>query len=187
MRLILDLFLTFMRIGGFTFGGGYAMIPMLEKECVEKKKWATSDELMDYYAIAQCTPGVIAINTATFIGYKVSGVIGSVAATIGVITPSWVIITIIALFLKNFASYEIVQHAVAGITIAVFALVFNAVIKLGKKAIKDKMSLILCVIITVLAIFTDISAFWLIIIAGVFGVIYTSIIMKSNNTKENTK
>ena len=106
MRELLDLFFTFARIGGLTFGGGYAMLPMLQKEVVERRGWATNEELMDYYAIGQCTPGIIAVNTATFIGNKTRGVVGGVVATLGVVFPSLVIITIIAAFISNFADLE---------------------------------------------------------------------------------
>ena len=105
MKTLIDLFFTFCRIGGLTFGGGYAMLPMIQKEIVEEKKWATEEEVLDYYAVGQCTPGIIAVNTATFIGYKVQGIIGAIVATLGVVFPSLIIITIIAALLKNFASY----------------------------------------------------------------------------------
>ena len=101
MKILLDLFLTFARIGGLTFGGGYAMLPLLQKEVVEVKHWSTEEELMDYYAIGQCTPGIIALNTATFIGYKNKGILGAIVASLGVVFPSLVIITIIYLFLKD--------------------------------------------------------------------------------------
>ncbi len=169
MNILADLFFTFMRIGGLTFGGGYAMLPMLQKEVVENKKWATEEELMDYYAIGQCTPGVIAINTATFIGTKIAGIPGAIFASLGVIFPSFVIITIIALFIRNFAEYEIVQHALAGITIAVFVLIADAVLKLSKKSITDIAGGIIALIVFAVAMFTDISAAWLVIGAGIAG------------------
>lgn len=134
----LDLFWTFCRIGGLTFGGGYAMLPMLQKEVVETKKWATEEEVMDYYAVGQCTPGVIAVNTATFIGYKHHGVLGAIVATAGVVFPSLVIIMILAAFLQSFAEFEIVQHAFNGIRVTVCVLVLNAVIKLWKGSVIDK-------------------------------------------------
>lgn len=171
MKLIVDLFLTFMRIGGLTFGGGYAMLPMLQKEVVEGKKWATEEELMDYYAIGQCTPGIIAVNTATFVGHKVAGVLGAIAATIGVIFPSWIIITIISLFIKNFAQYEVVQHALAGITCCVFALVLDAVIKLGKKSLKSAFAIVVCIIVFLVALLTNVSTFVIVIISGLAGLI----------------
>ena len=133
----LDMFLTFARIGGLTFGGGYAMLPILQREVVEKRGWATENELSDYYAIGQCTPGIIAVNVATFIGNKRRGILGSIVATLGVVFPSLIIITLIAAFLQNFADLEIVKHAFAGVRVGVCVLVFNAVVKLWKKAVID--------------------------------------------------
>ena len=104
---LFDLYISFFKIGLFTFGGGLAMIPMLEKEIVDKRNWCTTEEIMDYYAVGQCTPGIIAVNTATFVGYKYRGVLGGIMTTLGVITPSLLIITLIATFLKNFANNEI--------------------------------------------------------------------------------
>ena len=169
MNIFLDLFFTFMRIGGLTFGGGYAMLPMLQKEVVENKKWATEEELMDYYAIGQCTPGVIAINTATFIGTKIAGIPGAVAASVGVVFPSFVIITIIALFIRNFAEYEMVRHALSGITVAVFVLIVDAVLKLSKKSIIDKAGILIAAAVFLISLLTDISAAWLVIAAGILG------------------
>ena len=169
MNVFLDLFLTFARIGGLTFGGGYAMLPMLQAEVVEKKKWATEDELMDYYAIGQCTPGIIAVNTATFVGYRTKGVLGGIVATLGVIAPSLVIITVIAMFLQHFAEYTVVQHAYAGITICVCILILQAVLKLAKKSLADKFAVVLFAVILLLALFTDISSYILVVIAGIVG------------------
>ena len=132
MRELLDLFWTFARIGGLTFGGGYAMLPILQREVVEKRQWVSDEELMDYYAIGQCTPGIIAVNTATFVGQKTRGIIGGIIATLGVVFPSLVIITVIAAFMQNFADLEIVKNAFAGIRICVCVLILNAVIKLLK-------------------------------------------------------
>ena len=137
MKELLEMFIIFARIGGFTFGGGYAMLPMLEKEVVNNKHWATEEELMDYYAIGQCTPGIIAINTATFIGYKVKGIPGAIMATLGVIAPSLVIITVITAFISNFMDLWFVSSAFAGIRACVCVLIFDAVLKLGKKALVD--------------------------------------------------
>ena len=122
LKKLLDLFLTFARIGGLTFGGGYAMLPMLQKEVVENRGWATEEELADYFAIGQCTPGVIAVNTATFVGYREAGILGGVMATLGVIFPSLVIITIIAAFIRNFADLPVVKHAFSGIRVCVCVL-----------------------------------------------------------------
>lgn len=175
MKDLLDLFVIFMRIGGFTFGGGYAMLPLLQKEIVENKHWATEEELMDYYAIGQCTPGVIAVNTATFIGYRKKGIIGGIAATLGVITPSLFIIMIIAAFLKNFTDYTIVKDAFAGIRVCVCVLILNAVIKLGKKSIVDRICLLIFLVILILAVFTNISTAILVVAAGISGLLIKQI------------
>lgn len=136
MKELFDLFWTFCKIGALTFGGGYAMLPLIQREIVENKKWSTEKEILDYYAVGQCTPGVIAVNTATFIGYKLRGIIGGIVATLGVIFPSIVIILIIATFLQNFADLAIVQSAFAGIRVAVVALIITTVVKLIKSSIK---------------------------------------------------
>lgn len=138
MKKLWDMFLTFARIGGLTFGGGYAMLPMLQREVVEKQGWATEEELADYYAIGQCTPGIIAVNTATFVGYRQAGIIGGIFATLGVIFPSVVIITVIAAFLTNFAELKVIQYAFEGIRFCVCVLIFNAVQKLWKKSVIDQ-------------------------------------------------
>ena len=140
MNIYLDLFLTFARVGACTFGGGYAMLPILQREIVEKKGWATDEELTDYFAIGQCTPGVIAVNTATFIGHKLKGPLGGVSTTLGVVFPSLVIITLVAGFLSSFAQYPIVQHALAGVNACVVALIASSVLKLGKSTLKNKAS-----------------------------------------------
>ena len=131
------LFTAFMRIGAFTFGGGYAMLPMLERECVEKTGWVTHDELLDYFAIGQCTPGVIAVNTATFVGKKHRGFIGALVTTAGVVLPSFVIICVLTALLANFADIPVVKYALHGIRVAVGVLILNTVIKLVREKIKD--------------------------------------------------
>lgn len=177
MNDYIDLFWTFCRIGGLTFGGGYAMLPMLQKEVVETKKWATEEEVMDYYAVGQCTPGVIAVNTATFIGYKHHGILGAIVATAGVVFPSLVIIMILAAFLQTFAEFAIVQHAFNGIRVTVCVLVLNAVIKLWKGSIIDKVCLsivILTIIIGVLGslgLIINISPVFIVIAAAIVGLI----------------
>ena len=117
MKELLTLFLTFAKVGVMTFGGGYAMLPILQREIVENKGWATDEELTDYFAIGQCTPGVIAVNTATFIGRKQKGILGGIAATLGMVFPSLVIISILAGLIANFAHLAWVQHAFAGISV----------------------------------------------------------------------
>jgi len=148
VNIYFDLFFTFAKVGVCTFGGGYAMLPILQREVVEKKGWATDEELTDYFAVGQCTPGIIAVNTATFIGYKYKGIPGGVLATLGVVFPSLIIITAIAAFLSNFADIPVVQHALAGINAAVVALIASSVLKLGKTTLKSAaaIAIFLCVL-----------------------------------------
>ena len=141
MPLLLDLFCAFFRIGLFTFGGGYAMLPLLQREIVDKKHWATEEELLDYFAVGQCTPGVIAVNTATFVGFKEKKLSGAIFATLGIVSPSLVIITVIAALLSNFAHIAAVQNAFAGIRVAVCVLILNSIVKLWKKSVVDKLTL----------------------------------------------
>lgn len=171
MNLYLDLFLTFARIGGLTFGGGYAMLPMLQEEVVRKKGWATNEELMDYYAIGQCTPGIIAVNTATFVGNKYKGALGGIAATLGVVFPSLVIISVIAAFISNFAELAIVKNAFAGIRVCVVVLILNAVLKLAKSSVKDAVTLAIFLAVMLLSVFLDLTAVVFVIAAGVVGVV----------------
>ena len=171
MKTLIDLFFTFCRMGGLTFGGGYAMLPMIQKEIVEEKKWATEEEVLDYYAVGQCTPGIIAVNTATFIGYKVHGIIGAIVATLGVVFPSLIIITIIAALLKNFANYSIVQHAFSGIRVVVIALIVSAILKLAKTSIKNSTTLIIAIIAFILVAFVNLSPIYIVIAAACIGLI----------------
>ena len=173
MKKYLDLFLVFAKIGVMTFGGGYAMLPMLVRELIDNRGWTTNEELMDYFAVAQCTPGVIAVNTATFIGYKLYGNLGGIVATLGVVFPSLVIITTIAGVLTNFADIPAVKHAFAGVRVCVCVLIFNAVVKLWKGAIKDKTALVLFVVIFLLSVFLDVSPVVYVIACAVAGIFLT--------------
>lgn len=137
MNIYADLFLTFARIGVCTFGGGYAMLPILQRELVENRGWAREEDLADYYAVGQCTPGIIAVNTATFVGRAKAGVVGGVFATLGVVFPSVVIIVLIAAFLRNFMHISWVIHAFNGVRAGVVALITTSVIKLFKKSVVD--------------------------------------------------
>ena len=171
--ILLKLFTAFARVGVLTFGGGYAMIPMLEREIVDRHGWATSEELMDYYAVGQCTPGVIAVNTATFIGYKIAGNIGGVVATLGVVFPSFVIITVIAGIIQNFADIPAVRSAFAAIRVCVCVLIFNSVLKLWKGAVKDKAALVLCLLVLVLSMFFNISPIVFVVFCAAAGILFT--------------
>lgn len=176
MNLYLELFLTFAKVGVCTFGGGYAMLPILQREIVEKRGWATDEELTDYFAIGQCTPGVIAVNTATFVGHKLKGIPGGILTSLGVVFPSLIIITIIAAFLKNFAEFAVVQHALAGVNAAVVALIFSSVIKLGKSTLKDALSVVIFLAVLVLAFVVGMSPVLLIVAAGVVGYVARRIV-----------
>lgn len=175
MKELFDLFWTFCRIGALTFGGGYAMLPLIQKEIVENKKWSTEKEILDYYAVGQCTPGVIAVNTATFIGFKLRGVIGGIVATLGVIFPSIVIILIIASFLQNFANLAIVQSAFAGIRVAVVALIITTVVKLLKSSVKDYLGVIIALATFIISAFFGLSPVYIVIAAGLIGFISKSL------------
>ena len=171
MKLLIDLFFTFSRVGLLTFGGGYAMLPILQKEVVETKKWATEEEMIDYFAIGQTTPGIIAVNTATFVGHKQHGVLGGIVATLGLVFPSYIIITIIAMFMRNFSDSVILQNAFAGIRVSVYVLILNAVLKLWKSSVVDKIGLLIFLLVFTLSIFTNWSPAVFVVLAGVIGVI----------------
>lgn len=171
MKTLIDLFITFAKIGAVTFGGGYAMLPILQREVVESKHWATDEELADYYAIGQCTPGVIAVNVATFIGRKKAGILGGIIATLGVVFPSVVIISLLAGVIQAYSSLEWVKHAFAGIRVCVCVLIFNAVIKLFSKAVIDLPTTIIYIAILLCAVFLNLSPVLFVILAGLAGVI----------------
>lgn len=188
MKTLIKLYLIFFKLGIVNFGGGYALLPLLQKELVENKGWATDDEITDYYAIGQCTPGAIAVNVSTFIGYKVKGVLGGIIATLGFVSPAFIIITIIATVLNQFSDIPQVQSAFKAMRVCIFILVLSAVIKLAKKSIVDKLTLGISLVVLLLAIFTDIPLFVYVIIAGTIGVIVkyykTKKIIEENSVKE---
>ncbi|MBR2208510.1 MAG: chromate transporter [Synergistaceae bacterium] len=171
MKILFNLFITFAKMGAVTFGGGYAMLPILQREIVENKKWGTEEELADYYAIGQCTPGVIAVNVATFIGRKVAGNLGGVVATLGVVFPSVMIITLLAGVIEYYSSLEWVKHAFAGIRVCVCVLIFNAVLKLFKKSIIDFKTMAIYLIILACSFIFNISPVIFVIAAGIAGII----------------
>lgn len=171
MKELLNLYLTFAKIGLFTIGGGYAMLPIIQKEIVQDKGWATDEEVVDYFAIGQCTPGLIAVNTATFIGNKRAGIPGGFAATLGFITPSLIIISLIAAVLGNFADNPVILHAFAGIRVCVMVLIITACMRMWKSSVIDIPSFVIFVAVFLLAAFTDISPVIPILAAGVLGII----------------
>lgn len=192
MKILFDLFLVFAKIGLFTFGGGYAMISVIEDNCVSKKKWITSEEMLNVTVIAESTPGPVAINCATFVGYKQKGIAGAFAATFGMVLPSFVIIYIISLFLNNLLEFTVVASAFKGIKLAVGLLILDAGIKLLKSMKKNKLSIVILVCSLVLMMLINIfswnfSSIYMMLIAALIGFI-TFGIQKANESKRgNTK
>lgn len=174
----LILFVTFLKIGAFTFGGGYAMIPIIEKEICDKRKWLKGEEILDIFAIAESTPGPIAINSATFVGYKVAGFFGAFCATFGVVLPSFVIISIISLVLKEFSEYKAVKYAFVGIRAGVLALVIKALVSMYKKCPKSLFGYILMGAAFILSAFTEINVIFIIIGCAVIGLVYSTVLRK---------
>lgn len=171
MKILLDMFFTFAKVGVMTFGGGYAMLPILQREVVENKAWATEEELMDYFAIGQCTPGVIAVNTATFIGQKYKGVFGGIVTTLGVVFPSIIIISLLAGVIEAFSHIAWVSNAFGGIRICVCVLILNAVTKLSKKSIINIPTLLIFLIVALGSTFTEISPIIFVIVSALTGII----------------
>jgi len=186
MNIYFKLFKAFFRIGALTFGGGYAMLPMFKKELVEKNGWCTEEDILDYYAIAQCTPGVIAVNTASFVGYRQKGVLGAIVSTLGVVAPSILIITVIAAFIRGFADNAYVQHALAGIRVAVCALVAVTIYGLLKKNVKDVVTALLAVGAFAVTFFLGLSPIIAVFAAAAVG-IAASVIKAKKASKEETK
>lgn len=171
MNLYFELFLTFAKVGVMTFGGGYAMLPILQREVVENKHWATDEELTDYFAIGQCTPGIIAVNTATFIGQKYKGAIGGILATLGIVFPSLVIITILAGLITSFSHLLVVQQAMAAVRVCVCVLILNSVIKIGKTSLVDAFSVVIFLAVLLVSYFTSISPVLCVIAAAIAGIL----------------
>ena len=171
MNIYADLFLTIAKIGVCTFGGGYAMLPILQRELVEKRGWATEEELSDYFAIGQCTPGIIAVNTATFVGQKRKGALGGIVATLGMVFPSLVIISILAGLITNFSSVTWVQDAFAGIQVCVCVLIFNAVVKLLKKSVIDKRTSVIFLLVMIGSTLLNLSPVWFVLLAALAGIV----------------
>jgi len=175
--LCLKLFITFFKIGAFTFGGGYAMIPLIQRETVETNKWISDEDILEVIAIAESTPGPIAINSATFVGFKVCGFWGSFFATLGVVLPSFIIILAISFVLAEFQDIKAVKYAFNGIRAGVLALLVKAIITMFKKVKKNIAAYIVMILSFVLAAFTDINVIFVIIGCALFG-IATSLLAK---------
>ncbi|QNL43548.1 chromate transporter [Oscillibacter hominis] len=171
MKELWDLFLTFAKVGGMTFGGGAAMLPILQREVVDNRHWATEEELVDYYAIGQCTPGIIAVNTATFVGQKRRGVVGGIAASLGMVFPSLVIISVLAGVITNFSHLQWVQSAFAGIRVCVCVLIFNATLKLLKKSVVDKRTFVIFLLVLVGGVCLNVSPALFVVLAAAAGIV----------------
>ena len=170
MKELLDIFTASFKVGLMTFGGGYAMLPILQREVVETRKWVTEEEVLDYYAIGQCLPGIIMVNTMIFIGQKRRGTLGGIAAALGTVCPALIIITIIAAVLSGFAEAPVVKSAFAGIRVCVCVLIFNAVMKLWKSSVIDWKCLVIFILVAFGSLFTDITPVLFVVASAVVGI-----------------
>ncbi len=166
MVSLLELYIIFFKMGIFTFGGGYAMLPILKSEAVEKRKWITEEELLNYYSIGQCTPGIIAVNAASFIGYKLRSISGMISATLGVISPSIIIILLVAMLLRQYMDNQYVQWAFGGIRVSVIALIINTVWDMWKNGIKTKRDYLVFAVAAILLLVFNLSAVIVVILAA---------------------
>ena len=180
---LLPLFLTFLKIGAFTFGGGYAMIPLIQKEVTENHKWLSDEDILNIVAIAESTPGPIAINSATFVGYMTCGVMGSVLATLGVVLPAFIFIALVSLLLQNIMDIQAVQYALMGIRAGVLALVVKALISMYKQCPKHLVAYIIAGLAFAVTLLTGISILYVIIGCAVLGLV-TSMVMKKKEAEE---
>ena len=169
MKDLFELYITFAKIGSITFGGGYAMLPILQREIVENKKWESDEDLLDYFAVGQCTPGIIALNVSTFIGNKRKGTIGGIVASLGFITIPIALLLVISIFLNNFADYAIVKNAFAGVRVCVCVLILNAVERLWKKSMINHKAWLIFVVVLGLTLFTDIPLYVIVLSSSVVG------------------
>lgn len=173
IRELMALYLAFVKIGAFTFGGGLAMMPIMQRELIEKRGWLNDEELIDYFAIGQSTPGIIAVNVATFVGYKRLGIFGGIIATLGVVTPSWVIIMLLAGAISSVDKYPLAQKALHGINVAVAALLTSVIVKFSKKTIKNVWNAVFMLLAFVLIYFFKVQSVWIIIAALIIGSLLT--------------
>lgn len=171
----LDLFITFFKIGLTTFGGGYAIIPQIKETLVDKRKLLTDEEMVDMIAISNATPGVISVNLATFVGYRIGKILGATIATLALIIPSIIIITLIAMFFMEFMKIKAVNYAFWGLRIGVIALILRASISLAKKMKYDIFSILVIIAVLILTVFTSMSAILILILAFLVGIIYKSV------------
>ena len=187
LKRFLDLYFTFAKIGTFTIGGGLAMMPMMQKELIDKKHWMTEEDLIDYYAVGQSTPGMIAVNVSTFVGYNQLGILGGIVATLGMVSPSIIIITILAGLINSIDEYLMVQKALRGINVAVAALFTSVIVKFVKKTIKKPLHVLLMLISFTLVYFFKVQSFWIILATILCGVVITSVSIRKAAKQEEEK
>lgn len=175
MKDLLELYFTFAKIGSITFGGGYAMLPILQREIVEKRQWTTDEDLLDYFAVGQCTPGIIALNVSTFIGNKRKGALGGIIASLGFVTIPIMLLLIISIFLQNFAELSLVKNAFAGIRVCVCVLILNAIERLWKKSVINKRAFMIFIVVMLISLLTDIPLYIVVIASAIAGIVLHSL------------
>ncbi len=187
LQILRDLFVAFAKMGAITFGGGMAMLPILQREVVYLRHWATEEELLDYYAIGQCTPGIIAVNTSTFVGQKQAGIPGGIAATLGMVFPSLVFISIIAGLISNFADIPAVRNAFAGIQVCVCVLIFNATVKLLKKSVIDRRTAVIFSLVLAGSVVVNLSPVWFVLVSACAGAALKALEVRAMGTERENK
>ena len=186
LKEFLSLYLAFVKIGTFTFGGGLAMMPIMQRELIEKRGWVTEEELIDYFAIGQSTPGIIAVNVSTFVGYKRLGWFGGIVGTLGVVTPSWVIIMLLAGAISSVDKYPLAQKALKGINVAVAALLTSVIVKFSKKTIKNICNALFMLLAFALIYFLKVQSVWIILSSLIIGCLLT-LYRQKKNTRDISK
>lgn len=187
LKQFLELYFAFVKIGAFTFGGGLAMMPIMQRELIEKRGWVNEEELIDYFAIGQSTPGIIAVNVATFVGYKKLGWLGGIIGTLGVVTPSWVIIMLLAGAISSVDKYPLAQRALRGINVAVAALLTSVIVKFTKKTIKNFWNALFMLLAFALIYFFKVQSVWIILSSLIIGCLLTLYKQKKQKTSVSEK
>ena len=187
LKQFLELYFAFVKIGAFTFGGGLAMMPIMQRELIEKRGWVSEEELIDYFAIGQSTPGIIAVNVATFVGYKKLGWLGGIIGTLGVVTPSWVIIMLLAGAISSVDKYPLAQRALRGINVAVAALLTSVIVNFTKKTIKNFWNALFMLLAFALIYFFKVQSVWIILSSLIIGCLLTLYNQKKQKTSVSEK
>lgn len=187
LKQFLELYFAFVKIGAFTFGGGLAMMPIMQRELIEKRGWVSEEELIDYFAIGQSTPGIIAVNVATFVGYKNLGWLGGIIGTLGVVTPSWVIIMLLAGAISSVDKYPLAQRALRGINVAVAALLTSVIVKFTKNTIKNFLNALFMLLAFALIYFFKVQSVWIILSSLIIGCLLTLYKQKKQKTSVSEK